>query len=145
MERITGLTLFWLVAMTSCVPHEGTEIGPRGGTVMSEDGRFMLEIPAGALEQAVEITLEEVACRRPESVGACYELGPVGLPLTVPGTVTYELDSEQLDGVDVEQLVLLTEREGHWSGLADHEIDPHRETVSGSAVYLGVYALAVSE
>ncbi|NIP31116.1 MAG: hypothetical protein GTO02_15420, partial [Candidatus Dadabacteria bacterium] len=34
------------------------KIGPDGGTIVTSDGRFTLEIPPGALEEEVEISLE---------------------------------------------------------------------------------------
>ncbi|MEM7157060.1 MAG: hypothetical protein AAF799_29680 [Myxococcota bacterium] len=141
MKRIIGLASIALALTTGCTEYEGELVGPRGGVVMSDDGRFVLEIPKGALEDSIEITIDEVECERPESVGPCYELGPVGLPLLRPGTITYELEPEMLDGVDIAELGLQAERDDGWSRLADREVDPKGEVVSGSAVYLSAFAI----
>lgn len=141
MTRIFGLITIALTLGTGCTEYEGDLVGPRGGVVMSEDGHFMLEIPAGALEQPIEITIDEVECQRPESVGPCYELGPIGLPLLTPGRITYALGPEMLDGVDIDELGLLAERDDGWSRLADREVDRKDEIVTGSAVYLSAFEI----
>lgn len=145
MERLTKLMLAGTIIATGCVEQAGVEVGPSGGIVESEDGRFMMEIPKGALEYAVEITVEEVECEQAESVGPCYEVDPLGLPLLRPSIVTYALDPGMLDGVDIEELTMLTERGEDWRPLADREIDMQSEVVVGSAIYLGAYAVVTVE
>ncbi|MEX1367142.1 MAG: hypothetical protein AB1Z98_28705 [Nannocystaceae bacterium] len=143
MNHIARMSLIAMGLAAGCVAQDdGIEIGPRGGLVVSQDGRFALDIPKGALDQSLEITIDEVECEQTESVGPCYEVGPIGLPLLFPGTVTYEVDSQMRDdGIDVEHLVVMTEGEQHWRPLSDHEVDMQHELVTGSAVYLGVYAV----
>src|SRR5262245_57668911 len=99
------------ILVTGCNEPEGTVVGPRGGQVVSEDGRFTLEIPEGALDQEVDITIEQVECDPPTAIGMCYEVGPIGLPLLFPGTIVYDIDPEELDGFVAEELTVLTERE----------------------------------
>ena len=45
---------------SGCDYDTGTEVGPRGGVVMSDDGRVTLEIPAGALLDPVAISIEPI-------------------------------------------------------------------------------------
>jgi hypothetical protein len=113
--------------------------------VVSEDGRFTLEIPEGALDQEVDITIDEVECEQPTAIGTCWEVGPIGLPLLFPGTIVYEIDPEELDGLSPEELTVLTEREQDWKPLADHRIDMADAEVTASAVYLSSYAVVVME
>lgn len=143
MHCIWKLTLTALVVATGCNEQQGVAIGSRGGVVTSEDGRFSLEIPTGALEQEVEITIEEVECDAPKAVGPCYELGPMGLPLLHPVSLRYEVDEGVLDDIDVEHLELLTQREDVWRSLADSDVDLEHEVVVASAVYLSTYAVVV--
>ena len=132
------------IVLTGC-EGEGTTVGPRGGVVVSDDGRFTLEIPEGALEQEVDITIDEVECDPPTAIDTCYEIGPVGMPLLFPGTIVYDIDPEELDGFSAEELTVLTEREQDWKPLADHRIDMAQAQVTASAVYLSSYAVVVMD
>jgi len=145
MKSIAYIALAASVFVTGCVEQEGVTIGPRGGIVVSEDGRFSLEIPAGALDQEVDITLDEVDCEQPNIIGPCYDVGPVGLPLLFPGTITYELDSQMVDAFMAEELAVLTERDEDWRPLADHRVDRDAEIVTASAVYLSSYAVVAMD
>lgn len=140
MNHITTIALAAVVLTTGC-SQEGTAVGPRGGVVVSDDGRFTLEIPEGALDQEVDITIDEVECEQPTAIGTCYEVGPVGLPLLFPGTIVYEIDSEELEGFVPEELTVLTVREDDWKPLADHRFDMADAEVTASAVYLSSYAV----
>jgi hypothetical protein len=133
------------ILLTGCDQSEGATVGPRGGEVVSADGRFTLEIPEGALDQEVEITIEQVECDPPTAIGTCYEVGPIGLPLLFPGTIVYDIDPEELDGFTAEELTVLTEREMDWKPLADHRIDMGQAQVTASAVYLSSYAVVVMD
>jgi hypothetical protein len=145
MNHITTIMLAAAVLVTGCSEAEGTMVGPRGGVVVSEDGHFTLEIPAGALEQEVDITIDEVDCDQPEALGPCYEVGPVGMPLLFPGTIVYELDPDMLEGLAPEELAVLVERDEDWKPLADRRVDMGDAAVTASAVYLSSYAVVVIE
>jgi hypothetical protein len=131
-----------IVLATGC-EQEGTTVGPRGGMISSDDGRFTLEIPEGALDHDVDITITEVECEQPEAIDTCYEIGPVGMPLLFPGTIVYDIDPDQLEGLSPEELTVLTEREQDWKPLADHRIDMAHAQVTASAVYLSSYAVVL--
>ncbi|MEM9457719.1 MAG: hypothetical protein AAGF11_26305 [Myxococcota bacterium] len=142
MAHIIECMLVGTVLLAGCAAPQGVEVGPRGGMVMSDDGRFTVEIPKGALEQDIDIVIDQMECEPAESVGPCYVVEPVGLPLLTPGTVTVDLDWGLRDGLDVERLTVLTENERGWNALADREVDTRDQVLTASAVYLGSYALA---
>jgi len=119
----------------------GDTIGPRGGTVVSEDGRFALEIPAGALDDEVDITIDDVACGEPDAVGPCYAVGPRGTAFKLPATASYELGGMDLGGVDPADLHLVVERDGSWNVLADLNVDFDGEVLEASALYLSSFGL----
>jgi hypothetical protein len=145
MTHIVKLAIAAAVILTGCNETEGTVLGPRGGVVASADGRFTLEIPAGALDHDVAITIDEIECEQPTAIDTCYAIGPVGLPLLLPGTIVYDLDPEELDGLSPAELTVLTERERAWKPLADHRIDMAQAQLTASAVYLSSYAVVVME
>lgn len=143
MTHIAKLALAAAMFVTGCSEGEGTTVGPRGGVVTSEDGRFTLEIPEGALDQEVDITIDAVECEQPEAIDTCYEIGPVGLPLLFPGTIIYDIDPAELEGLSPEEVTVLTEREEDWKPLADHRVDMIDAQVTASAVYLSSYAVVL--
>ena len=79
-------------------PHASARIGPTGGVVGFNDGRFKLTIPAGAIPNDTTITVTEISGSDipPElqdtSVLKVYDLQPDGLVFTTPATV--ELHTE---------------------------------------------------
>ncbi len=78
-------------------------IGAEGGVVTSEDGKLTLDIPAGALDGEVEITITTVsvddlpeALREASGSGPAYRLEPDGLVFNEPVPVTLELGKDDL-------------------------------------------------
>ena len=141
MKRVT--TLLAVTAISAGVGcHLGGEpIGPDGGTVVSDDGRFSLEIPAGALDREVTITIETVECERPEAMGPCYDVQPRGTGFAFPAEVAYEIADMDLAGVEPTALGVIAERDDGWRVLADRDVDVEDEVVYASAMYLSAFAL----
>ncbi len=143
MARSTLVVLTSLVlsgiALSGC-ESGGDTVGPRGGTIVSDDGRFSVEIRPGALEDDVAITIAEAECG--SMVGPCYEVSPAGVGFLFPAKVTFELEGEMHDGVPVDDLALIVSRGTEWTVLADRVIDHEDGTLSGSAVYLSSFAVA---
>ena len=132
------------LALSGC-ESGGDTVGPRGGTIVSEDGRFSVEVRPGALEEDVEIAIAEVECSsmHVDAVGPCYEVSPAGVGFLFPATVTFELDAGEMhDGVPVDDLALIVARGPEWTVLADRVIDLEDGTISASAVYLSSFAVA---
>lgn len=146
MARLTKMLFVACVLGAGC-DLAGETMGPRGGTVVSEDGRFSLEIAPGALDHDVEITIATVACGAMDqtAVGACYEVGPRGTAFLFPAKVTFELDGDSLAGVRADHLALSGRREHGWDLLADRAVDLEDGTVSASALYLSSFALVAVE
>lgn len=130
-----------LLAVTGCEQVEGETIGPRGGVVLSDDGQFSVEIPAGALDEEIEVTLHAVDCGAQDALAGCYEVGPVGLPLRRPAQVVYEVDAQMMETFGPDELAVVVENEDAWDVLADRRVDLDDITVSASAVYLSSFAL----
>ncbi len=142
MSRSTLFSVFALAALGAC-SNEGVTIGPRGGTIVSNDGRFSLEVPAGALSREVDITIAEADCTTmdlPGAIGSCYQLGPRGTGFLHPATVTYEID-EELDGLAADSLALSVRHNADWNLLADRVIDRDQGILQASAGYLSAFAI----
>jgi hypothetical protein len=147
LATATLATMVGLVALAipGCEQAEGETIGPRGGTVISDDGRFSIEIPEGALEEEIEVTLERVPCGPEDALAGCYEAGPVGLPLLFPAEVVYEVDEHMMETFGPDDLAVVVENEDAWNVLADRRVNLDDITVSASAVYLSSFALVAIE
>lgn len=116
---------------TGCDAWGGDEIGPEGGVVVSADGRMALEIPAGALDEAVEITIE-IAGSAEGSMSPVYVVEPIGLTFQFPTELVYDYDDEALGEHDADELVMVTHRELGWDYLPDQKLDEDDQTISVS-------------
>ena len=143
MSRFSFTVLAVLALVAGC-ESSGDSVGPRGGTIVSEDGRFSLEIRPGALEQDVDIAIHEVGCGSMgvDAVGPCYRVTPAGMGFLYPATVTFELEGDSHDGVPADDLGLIIAHGKEWTVLADRVIDVEDGTISASAVYLSSFAVA---
>jgi len=120
-----GFALVSLVVLAAC---GGDGAGPASPTpteesrsVTSDDGKLTLEIPPGALDEDVPITITSVpleelpqALQEVQGAGDGYRLEPEGLRFLGPVTVSLELDRDELedepeDGITAYALVSLTE------------------------------------
>lgn len=129
---------------TGCDGFDSDRIGSEGGVVVSEDGRLALEIPEGALDQAVEIRIERLD--GPEgSASDLYVVEPVGLAFARPVLVTYDYDDQILDGRSPEALTMVTHRELGWAYLGDQLVDGEDQTVSASLMALWAVVVVIED
>ncbi|MEM7154491.1 MAG: hypothetical protein AAF799_16710 [Myxococcota bacterium] len=121
--------------VTGCDALESDGIGPEGGIVVSEDGRMALEVPAGALEETVDISIEMVPGPQ-GSAADLYVIEPMGLAFSFPAELIYDYDDDMLGQAAPDSLSLVTQREASWNYLADQLVDDEDQTVSASLMTL---------
>ncbi|MFO0726155.1 MAG: hypothetical protein U1E65_20395 [Myxococcota bacterium] len=100
--RIRPTLLGLCLALSACtnalrIPDVSVRtIGPEGGELRSLDGRLRLSIPAGALSQPTEMTIEAV----PPEPGALlsFAVEPKGLILAVPAELSLQLAGLEWSG-----------------------------------------------
>jgi hypothetical protein len=127
---------------TGCDLATGDQIGRDGGVVVSDDGRMSLEIPAGALDEAVEITIEVVA--GPDgSASDLYGMEPMGLVFEQPVVVSFDYDDEMLGDAAADELTMVAQREADWSYLGDQLVDDEDQTISASLMALSAITVIV--
>jgi hypothetical protein len=120
----------------------GNEIGSEGGVIVSDDGRMALEIPAGALDEAVEITIQAVA--GPDGAASdLYVMEPMGLTFERPILVTYDYDTETLGDAEADDLTMVASREADWAYLGDQLVDDEDQTVSASLMALSAITVII--
>ena len=127
---------------TGCDLAAGDQIGRDGGVVVSDDGRMSLEIPAGALDQNVEITIEAVP--GPDgSASELYVMEPMGLVFERPVVVSFDYDDETLGDAEADDLTMVAQRDADWAYLGDQLVDDEDQTVSASLMALSAITLLV--
>jgi hypothetical protein len=146
VSRLFALALC-TTALAACDGTEGTPVGPEGGVVVSDDGRLTLEIPAGALDDTVDVSIHRVE-DGPDGIALrAYAVEPMGTTLVLPARVEYDwtidapADALSRDAVHVEDPSLVIERGPEWRTLADRSVDLDAGFVVASAHYFGVIAI----
>ncbi len=128
------------------VGSAGTDIGPTGGTAVSEDGQVEVVIPAGALPSTQTITVVPVAQAPAGALGgAVYEFGPSGLRFDLPVTLHLEYDEAALPaGLDEESLSVAALVNGvFWHEVVGASIDAAQDTVTVQASHFSTYGLMI--
>lgn len=143
---LTARTAFALLltsaVATGCDAFEGEGIGPDGGIVVSDDGRMSLEVPPGALDETVEITIEVV--EGPEGAASdMYVLEPMGLVFAYPTELVYDYDDETAGEDEAEALTFMAQREADWAYLPDQIVDTDDQTVSASIMSLASVTVVI--
>lgn len=93
MDLRARLVILVVLALGAACARGGeggvTAIGPTGGTVRSVDGLFELQIPAGALNEVVELSVRtRVDVLVPQRASEVYEVEPAGVVLALPATAS---------------------------------------------------------
>ena len=145
-----GFIVLGLLMLAGC-DEGGDTVGPEGGVVTSRDGRVTLDIPPGALQSEVVVTIEEVDEGPEGSIGRVYEILPSHTQLLVPAYIEVDLGAAKTDGeaepqltaAAMEDVVITSARENDWVGLADLDVDTDAQVVSGSVTYFSTYAIVL--
>jgi len=122
-------------------------VGPAGGTVEIED-EVTLEIPAGALADTTDFTIEEDATPQAPPAGQgyvspVYEIGPSGTAFTAPATITLHYD-ENAVRADEEEIVICADdgQGGGWQALQT-TVDAAADEASAEVDHLSMFAATV--
>jgi hypothetical protein len=98
---------------SSGVPKsQSKEIGPEGGSIISTDGNWQLEIPAGALEKKTQISVTENAKLDediPEVYESCstvFKLEPDGLNFLIPVMFSFKYDQLEFSEASIKEKLI---------------------------------------
>lgn len=117
-------------------------IGSNGGTVASSDGKVKVVIPAGALNQATDITVSTVFKPPAGNIGTAYEFGPDGTIFSKPVTISINYDKASLpSGVNESYLKIGTINNNQWEIVADSTVDTVAGVVSIPTTHLSTYGV----
>jgi len=121
-------------------------IGPAGGDV-ELDGQARLSVPAGALGDTVDFTIEENNSPAAPPAGMdlcsdCVTIGPSGTNFGTPATVTVEYDPADLAGGDEADVVVYTDDGRGWTALTT-TVDEGENEASAEVSHLSDFAAMI--
>ena len=120
-------------------PQDNGPVGQEGMTLVSADGRLTVIIPAGALTQQINVTVD-MAGELPGAVGQVYELGPSGTQFALPVTLLLSYANDPVG--DPERLRLATLTAGStWTALDNAQLDDAAAMVTGETSHFSTFGL----
>ncbi|HIG93797.1 TPA: hypothetical protein HA234_06385, partial [Candidatus Woesearchaeota archaeon] len=114
------------------VSSSNSGIGADGGTITSGDVKAKVVIPAGALTEATDITVEIASGTQPGNIGAAYEFGPSGISFNQPVTITISYDEGNLAGANEADLKLGKVVNNQWQAIDSSSVDTAANTVTAT-------------
>jgi hypothetical protein len=117
------------------------QVDGMGGSVTSADGRLTLDIPAGALASATQISVQPITSTTPNGIGLAYRLEPEGTAFAAPVTLTFHLSTAEALGI-ASTYVVTQHPDGLWYSLRNQQRDADAQTVSMSATHFSDWSLA---
>jgi len=115
-------------------------VGPDGGTIQA--GPVEMEVPVGAVEEKMTVTVEETDEHPPGNIGPVYMIETGGIELSQAVTISIAVDKGDVPPpYDYEELKLAHVHEGHWRVLAESHTDMARAVVTGATDHLSVWGV----
>lgn len=142
-----------MLAATGCDDGQGeATIGPRGGTITSADGRVTLEIPEGALDHDVALSIGELDDGPEGQLGYAYEIEPQMTVFSRPAVIIFDLTahgsadgSRSINladaGMELADVTVVAAKATSWEALADLFEDDADMSLSASVLYTSTYAV----
>ena len=108
------------------------EIGPQGGTIISDDGKIELIFSAGALGANTTISIQPTTNHAPNGTGKAYSLEPSGIRFKEPVQVIFHYSDEESDICPPDLMGLgLQNDKGKWTFFDYDEVDSTRRVLKG--------------
>ncbi len=122
------------------------DIGPGGGTIVSEDGGATLVIPPGALSANTAISIQAVTNTLPQALGEYgYQFLPENLRFLLPAKLTLKYDTAENQGVSSAGLVIANqEADGSWMHDAEVEADENNFTLTADMEHFSTWTIATA-
>lgn len=106
------------------------DIGPEGGSLTSADGRLIVTVPEGALDEDTTLEIQPITNEAHGGIGSAYRLSPDGLAFAVPATLAFAYEDADLAGSDAGVLgVAFQDEDQYWSWMGS-VVDNDARTVS---------------
>ena len=123
--------------------------GPQGGSVIAAEGAVTLEVPEGAVQAPISISVQPMGTYPdPERVvtGTAFEFGPDGITFAQPVTLSITYDPANLPTGVLESRLRLAELiDGAYEAVDASAVDESSHAVSGKISGFSTYVLAAPE
>ena len=120
-------------------------IGSEGGTFSSTDGLVTLEIPGGAIDEEIGITVEpatDPSMNEKMLPDRIFDFGPSGTQFSDPVVVTIKYDPATLpSGIDEQLLSIRKYLNGDWVNIEGSTVDIINNTVQASLNSFSIYGV----
>ncbi len=117
-------------------------IGAAGGTIVSDDGSFSIDVPAGALASDTDITIQPITNTAWGGLRNGYRLTPDGLTFTQPVDLVFDVAPQDLAGSHPDFLdVAFQTSEGFWQVVENPRYDDAAGTFTVSTTHFTDYSL----
>ena len=107
-------------------------IGPQGGSVRSQDGKFTLKVPAGALGAPAAFSVVATANTAPNGRGSGYVLSPGTAAFARPASVVLHYEKATFSANSPLGPNLVFQSGGSWYAVTKPSVDASARTVSAS-------------
>jgi hypothetical protein len=92
------------------------EIGPTGGTIISEDGKVELIFPAEALTANTNISIQPITNLAPNGAGKAYQFEPSGIQFKKPVQIIFHYSDEEAETCPPDLMAFaIQDHKGKWS------------------------------
>ena len=123
-------------------PASATMVPVTGGVVTSADQRLAIEVPAGALTAAQNITIQPISNGSPGGKGLAYRLGPEGQTFSSPVKVTFRYDDSDIAGSEPLALkIAYQDKLGRWNAITEVVRDEAAKTITVQAKHFSDWSL----
>jgi len=118
-------------------------IGPAGGSLASADGALLVEVPAGAVAEAVAFGIQPIANHAPGAIApTAWRLLPEGVEFAAPIRLTFRPTGEELAGTAPSLLrVVRQDEDRHWRLHEAVEIDEEAGTIRADVDHFSDWSL----
>jgi hypothetical protein len=108
------------------------DIGPAGGTIVSDDGTVQLIFPQGALSKNTTITIQPTTNPAPNGSGKAYWFQPSGTQFSKPVKIVHHYTQEEAEECPPELMALASQdRAGKWTYFDYKNWDSTTNTLHG--------------
>lgn len=103
-------------------------IGANGGSLESENGKLKLIIPAGALTQNTNISIQAITNNCPNGLGDAFRLLPNGQIFSKPVIIQYNFSENTVLNPSLTSIAF-QDKSGGWFGAQNRKIDEANKTI----------------
>ncbi|MEQ1570619.1 MAG: hypothetical protein ABMA64_33630, partial [Myxococcota bacterium] len=112
-------------------------MGANGGELVAGDGAFRLEVPAGALAERTEFSVQPIHNTAWGGLGGAWRVSPA-MAFAAPVQLTFALTAADLDGTAAGAVgVARQDPDGYWVAFADGAVDGDAGTLTVETDDLG--------